>query len=387
MADALTAADSMRVYLTGATSHGAAQLNPDASLGLYRSCRMVEQLAFRRVNPISGITVEFVAGANGTGTGALTAIAASSIQWTPPGGSPGDAVTIANGETKILEGSDADQYIRVTRTSATALGGNESIITFEVLHNAIAGDEVGDTEATAGSANHRAVAVANVRSSGDLTSVSAWLEPLGTEAVSSGAQLGLSGAGTITFAANALDDWPAHGFARIRETGGTFRETIYYTSRTDNDLTVPAAGRELIGTAAAGAGTDIVTPVAGFALFAETPTANALDDSTADESTGPTSPTWNGGYDAASGVSLGTIAADAFVGLWIKQLVPAGMVAEHFAAADIRVAYTAGVTAYEMRLPGRYRVVNDALAGILIYRGSAALPDFDAAAWHFEAGV
>src|SRR5688572_24900429 len=122
MPDAMTRADALRLYLSGAASDGGAQADPNAALGNYRSSTEVEVLAATITSPIANVTVDYVAGANGTGSGSLAATGADTLAWTPPGGTQGTAVTILNGETKILEGgsSAANKFIRVTRTSATA---------------------------------------------------------------------------------------------------------------------------------------------------------------------------------------------------------------------------------------------------------------------------
>ena len=114
-----TNADALRLYLTGALTAGAEQPYHSLSLGGQRSSTEIG-LGHDLVNPIFGLVVDFVSYENGIGSGALAAISSSELAWTPPGGTQGSAVTIANGETKVIEGATASQYIRVSRTSATA---------------------------------------------------------------------------------------------------------------------------------------------------------------------------------------------------------------------------------------------------------------------------
>ena len=81
----------------------------------------------------------------------------------------------------------------------------------------------------------------------------------------------LSGSGTITTAtASGFADWPSQGWARIKTSGGTLREIVYYTSRTATSLTVPSAGRARLGSsAAAGSATDTVDAVPGLRIGLE----------------------------------------------------------------------------------------------------------------------
>src|SRR4051812_37429689 len=111
MPDQKTRADSLRLYLTGAASNGGAQTDHNAAFGNYRSATEVAVLGATVTSPISNITINYVAGANSTGTGSLTATGSDTLAWTPPGGTQGSAVTILNGETKIVEGGDTNRYL------------------------------------------------------------------------------------------------------------------------------------------------------------------------------------------------------------------------------------------------------------------------------------
>jgi hypothetical protein len=98
----------------------------------------VTVLAATITSPIANVTVDYVAGSNGTGTGTLAATGTDTLAWTPPGGTQGAAVTILNGETKILEGGGtggANKYVRVTRTSAAVLSGTATVTLAEVFGN------------------------------------------------------------------------------------------------------------------------------------------------------------------------------------------------------------------------------------------------------------
>ncbi len=129
-----THADAVHAYLSGAASDGGAQASHDASLGNYRSSTALAGLGVTVTSPISGVTVDYAAHYNGTGSGTLAAPSADTLTWRAPNGSTGAAVAIANGETKILEdGSDPSKYIKVSRTSASALTGTATLTLADVV--------------------------------------------------------------------------------------------------------------------------------------------------------------------------------------------------------------------------------------------------------------
>jgi hypothetical protein len=330
MPDEKTHADSLRAYLTGAGSDGGAQADPDASIGNYRSSTRCEFLAATISNPIANVTLLFVAGENGEGAGSLAATGVNDLAWTPPGGSQGAAVTIANGETKILEGGggEASKFVRVTRTSVADLSGAAMVTLAKVLNDVLGFDNIASAEALAGDDEYRCLALKN-EAAGSVTNLKVWVKTLGTQQTSDAGQLGASGAGTIS-TTGSFADWPASGWAHLKTAAGATREIVYYSSRTATTLTVPAAGREALGTTAdAGADDDTVDAVPGIRISKEAPTAqpDGHFDDPADESTEPAGPTWNTGTTAATGLQIGTLAAGEIAGVWLHREVPAGMAA------------------------------------------------------------
>jgi hypothetical protein len=332
MPDQNTRADSLGVYGTGAGADGGTQADPNLSLGGYRSSREVAVLGATLTSPIANVTLNYVSGANGTGSGTLGATGTDTLAWTPPGGTQGPAVTVLNGETKILEGGGAggaNKYVRVTRTSAAALSGTATVDLSEVYNNDFGLDNVSSAEASAGDSEYRCVCLKN-RSSVTIAGVKAYLGLLGTTRVSDGGQLGVSGAGTIT-TTGSFADWPSSGFCQVKTNLGAIREVVYYTSRTNTQLTVPAAGRGRLATAAAaGASTDSLEAIPGMRLGKEAPTGSSTTgnaQTVANENTAPAGITWNTGTSGAAGVNIGDMAAGAIYYLWMHREVPAGAVA------------------------------------------------------------
>lgn len=83
-------------------------------------------MQYEQLTEISGITILHVADGHSAGQGTLTAATADTLTWqAPDSDTAGDAVTIANGETKIIkDGDDTSQFVVVSRTSATDLDGS-----------------------------------------------------------------------------------------------------------------------------------------------------------------------------------------------------------------------------------------------------------------------
>ncbi len=328
MPDEKTRADSLRLYLTGAASDGGAQIDPDASLGNYRSSTLEEFFTNFISNPISNITVDFISGAHAEGDGSIEAITADTLAWTPPGGSQGAAVSIANGETKILEGNGVPgQFIRVTRTSADSLAGTATVTLSLKFNNVIGFDNVKTAEAAAGDIEYRALMLKN-ESSSEVKNVKVYLKTLGTQQVSGADHLAASGAGSIGLAVGNFNDWPNSGFCRIEDSGGSLKEIVYYSSRIATTLTVPAAGRGILGTSAqAGAVTDRVNAVPGLRLAVEAPVGDQITN-VANESIQPSGLTWSTAITKDNGLEIGDMAAGALYGVWMERAVIVGAVSE-----------------------------------------------------------
>lgn len=319
-----TRADSLRLYLCGAASDGGVQTDPNASIGGYRSSSLETFFDFSVSNPISNITVEYIGGAHVAGVGLLTAVTVDSLAWTPPNGSQGAAVSIANGETKLLEGAGTPaQFIRITRTTADNLTGAASITLTATLNNVVGFDNTSAAEAAAGDTEYRSLMIKN-ESGAAVQNAKAYLTELGTQQVSASAQLTASGSGDIAVSVGSLSDWPDSGFCRIENSGGSLKEIVYYSSRINTTLTVPATGRGLLGTSAqAGAATDIIRSVSGCRIALEAPIADAIQ-TISDENTVPSGLAWGTPLNKDDGLDIGDMAINASIGLWIERVVIAG---------------------------------------------------------------
>lgn len=312
-------ADSILDYLTGAASDGAVQNNQALSLGSFRASAEWGGLAMYIENAINNLTVDFASGANDLGENILECLNANTIQW-----AGGNAIQIEDGESVIAEGSTPGKYIRVTRTSDNDLQMGQSTVTLtSPLNNVIGFNNVSHVVATAGGSYYRGI-IAKNRSSGSIYNFKRWIPTIAaSNIVSDVARLSGAGPGTIT-STTGVTDWPESGYAHIFN-GGSSREIVYYSSRTGNSLTV--TGRALLGTSAsAGLNTDIVVSVPGIAIAKDVAgVTNAAAIATiANETTAPAGVTWNTGIDGATGLQIGTMAANQQIGIWIWKHIPPG---------------------------------------------------------------
>ena len=162
MADEYANAAALQVLLSGATTIGGAVIDPADALGGKRSWSRVVSREARRQNALYGIRIVHVAGENETGDGALQAASADTLTWQAPQDStPGTAVEIANGETKVLASDTADAYLIVERVSADDLEGEETVRVADVYENVISMAIVSNADAVAGDDFHDAVILHN----------------------------------------------------------------------------------------------------------------------------------------------------------------------------------------------------------------------------------
>jgi len=324
--------DGIRCYLSGAASDGGAQSDPSAALGNYRSSTRAESLGFLYGGTLRDVTIDHVSGANGPGTASLIAVGANALTYAAPGGSQGDSVTILNGETRaVFDGSDPAKFVTVTRATATDLAGAATLTLVRQFNNLFGFDNVPSGEASAGEDYYRCAIIKNHLEYEAAPRL--YIHPLGAyPRYSNVAQLPASGAGTIETSGGAYGtfaDWPETGWCRIAHMG--LREVVYYTSRTDLILTVPAAGRARLGSSSsAGMGNDPLMPIPGIRFGIEAPSSQPAGyvQTIANEKTAPSAISWNVPINYSNSLALGPLPASHIVGLWIHREIPAGAVAE-----------------------------------------------------------
>lgn len=370
-------ADTVRFFLTGAASDGAAQTNVDASLGNYRSSTEAERIGLLHQSAIPGIAVVMASRDNGhNAVGLLASDSNGTLNYSLDGNDPGASQAVPLGGSITLRDDDNQAaWIRLTRTGA-ARSGSATIQFHEQFSNVFAMNDAPESESSSGGTRYRAVMV---RSYSDVTSLKFWLSSLATQATSSVTQLGGSGSGTIAAAAGSFKDWPQKGFAHIRTSGGTTREIVYYGSRTAAALTIPSAGRGLLGTsAAAGAASDTIDSVSPYRIGWEdaSPAASGNVQTIANESTAPTGITWSTAITQAAGIGpSATLKATQQGALWLRRTLQAGI--EGFSRHEARISYaaTVGGQTYTGTLAGLFRVADDSLERYELHIGVDDLPD------------
>lgn len=325
-----TGPDALRFFHTGAANHADAQTDPDASIGTHHSSTEAAAITATDTTPNLGstpITINRVAGRNGTGNGTLTATGADTVTWTPPGGSAGAVVTILNGETRQIPGSDANKYVVITRDSATGMTSSTVVAIIYNKPNVFGVDDISTSESSAGDDEYRCVSIENLGTA-DVKNIKVRVRQLGTQQVSDGGQLGASGSGSIT-TTGSFSTWPESGGCWISESDDTERELVYYSSRTATVLTVPTAGRALgVTSAAAGAAGDKVyaVPLIELALDAPASQPSGLFEAVANEDTAPTGPTFTTPVITADELAIGDLTQNQIYGIWMHRITPAGSV-------------------------------------------------------------
>lgn len=377
MPDLLTKGDSLSLHLTG-TRLGFSAFAPWASLGGARLGLRADSFgALMQGGTIPSIIVEYVSGKNGAGEGMLIATGADDLTWVPPGGAVGADVTILDGESKIIEGADTDQFIIVTRDSDADLTGFMNVTCLVRYANAIGMGNVSEPDSIEN--RYRGLMYFN-GSGADCTSSKVKINVLGSPVISDVDQLHLVFSGKIE-TTGSFEDWLKSGWARIETSGGSLRENIYYSSRTDTILTIDDTfGRAVLGTSrASGASDDVVYPIPGIRIGLEAPVDGEIQ-TIGSETTEPSGITWSTEITYAAGLTIPTLADGEEYGLWIhNELPPPGDITGNPRLENsIGTQWDNAAVTYEKLSKGYYAVDQWALEEFQVFVGEDAPPDTDA---------
>jgi len=321
--DEKTHGDSVRWYLSGATSDGEEQRDPNLSLGNYRSSVEVVELAYEPFSLLPGITIERLSGGIGPGDSSLEGVPPNLLRFKRPGGEFGVSVPIATGETKIVEDRDSEgAFLRVHRWGTNDLNGTTLIRAARRYNNVAGSSNVLDADRSAGVEKVRAI-FAKCESV-DPISLSVWINPLAPPVVSDQDYLPVGGVGTIE-TSSSLSLFPRFGYARVVKSDGNLREIVFYSSdRSSGKLNVVDANhRGLLGTSpSAGAFDDEVYPVPGLRIAGEASTpviGGSISIATDEHDVPPLS--W-GTPSMDNPITLAALTTDQQVGLWFRLSVP-----------------------------------------------------------------
>lgn len=391
-----TLADDLRFYFTGATSDGGTQTAQASCLGNFRSSTETKRVHFLISTPIpnvevlgasrfNGVRVE----GNGLGVGIIYATGSNTLAYVAPGNSTlGAPVTFANGETKDLtDVTNPSKWVRVKRTSVAQFAGAMAIEFLDLFNDAIGMSNAAEAESSVGSNRYRSVMFRN-SSTGQIIVLQLYVKPLvPTATISNVTQLSGVGAGTIAGANDGFCGWPFRGWAHVRMVGGSLREAVYYSSRTDTVLTVAALGRSRLGTAAsAGTNTDSIWSVPGIRIGFEkaVPFVNGSVQTIANESTAPATGGFIGGgwslfTTPTNGIQVGTLNPQEQGSIWIHRELPASVSAIAQVLNAIGVRWGQDSVVFDETLAGMYRIADDDLKKYEIHIGVNAEPDLTAA--------
>lgn len=357
MANEWTNADSLRALNTGAVSDDTPQTDPGASLGGYKSSSFVKTLKYVPGNIPGNIEIVYVSAANGTGTGTIT-FSGSTVTWRAPGSSTaGASVTIANGETKIIEdGEDPNKFVRIAKISTEEATQNGTLLLRADENNAVAMGNVTGADALAGDTKYRSIALSN-GSAGAITNVKIFAGALVPAVPTDQEYLPASGAGEI-WSGEFVGVFPDSGYFTIYSSAGAVKEVVYAT-RSTFGYAVTATGRGCCGTSAtAGSATDTFAPCYGVELATETPVGDQITASP-NEDTPPAAISFSGAFTEATAITVASIASGDWTGLHLKRDTAAGSGANVNLLAGLTVMFTAGGTEYIQPLSALYRIAGE----------------------------
>jgi hypothetical protein len=146
-----TRADSLRII------YGAAELRQLSAVGT-----------------IPGVQVVAVASACGPGSGRLSLDGSLNLTWTPPSGSPGDAVDVSAGGDFLLEDSTADSWLRVHVESDYLVAGSVGVVS--IADCFLEGWDISSAQASAGNVATLTLSIRN-DSPNEVANVIAWIDP------------------------------------------------------------------------------------------------------------------------------------------------------------------------------------------------------------------
>ncbi len=177
----MTNCDSLREYLSGATSDGGSQINLIASLGGYRSSTEALSYGIYLENALYSVSIDFASGGCAAGPGILQCIDANNIAWNDNGGQQGVPLNLpSSGSTGIVEAVNRNAYLRVTRRSVApiAVPNQKCIVTLSPIYNDVFAFDNVTTQA--GVIEYQATILKNVHVSGhEIFKIYRWIPILG----------------------------------------------------------------------------------------------------------------------------------------------------------------------------------------------------------------
>jgi len=173
--DAFLEADALGIYLSG----GATNINPSASLGGVISSKLIRGMTPQYTEPVQGLMVVDATPENGEGI-AQVSIVGDLCRYTPPGGTAGPGVSIAEGETKVLTGGDdVTKAARIYRVPNQAFVGLAKFRLVDIMSGAMGLGDITSADRVAGAIHYRA---GFIKAQSPLVDLIMWVETAGQSA-------------------------------------------------------------------------------------------------------------------------------------------------------------------------------------------------------------
>ncbi len=146
-------------YLELRLSGGAANTDPDASLGGIMSSTVLVSKTGTGISNVTGVTVDDAAGsADGAGTLAYTA-STTALTWTPYGGTVGAAIDVSAGGKFAIPGSAGYLFVTVDENALPVANASDTITVAQPANNLF--DDISKLESYNGDTEYRCVYVLN----------------------------------------------------------------------------------------------------------------------------------------------------------------------------------------------------------------------------------
>lgn len=304
-------------YLETRLSGGAANTDPNASLGGEASSERVQSQSATGITNVAGVTIDY-AGGNPEGVGTLDFFAADqTLVWTPFGSSSGDPVPLTEDGRYAIRGSVG--VLLVTVDFALLSSDDESdSITIANIPNEIF-DDVAKADSFNGDTEYRCVYMKNVHEYDPFFDCVVWIGQLPTPG---SVAIGLDPAGpgdgieravssiTRSGSVATLTTSSPHGFSsgfKVRVRGAA--QTEYNGVFTIFNVTATTFDYNVTGTPA--------SPATGTIVCGWGMAALVLSEDIA-----PSGVTFVQPFDSTSGISLGQLDPDNVSAFWIQRIIP-----------------------------------------------------------------
>lgn len=199
-------ADINLAYLELRLSGGAANTDPDASLGGIMSSERIYSKSATGISNITGVVIDDAPGsANGAGTLAYTA-STKSFVWTPNGGTAGASTAVTEDCRIAVPGSTGWLFLTVDFSELPA-GNQSDTITVSALSNELF-DDIAKAESYDGDTEYRCFYVCNGHDADPFIGAKIYIgsDASGADALSIGLDLAGTGNGSTTGVADTIAD-------------------------------------------------------------------------------------------------------------------------------------------------------------------------------------